>query len=322
MDAWYFTGTNQPLTLTTLPDPTPRRGEVIVDVKAAGMCHSDVGIAAGQIPGLPAFTPIVLGHEVAGVISELGDGVTGFKVGDRVVINTQGDGTPTIDGDYVGTGRNGGYARKVTAWEYELHKLPDAVSFEQGAVATDAGMTSYNAVRGAGQVTEGTRVGMIGLGGLGLTGARIGVLAGAEVYGVEIKPDVFPVALELGVKECFAEVSELAGLDLDVIIDFAGMGTTTAEAIVAVRPEGRVIQVGLGVPEATISTALLTMKQVHLVGSLGGSPQDLAAVLDLMASTEFKIATTTMEFDEIGDGLDRLARDEIVGKRLVALFDD
>jgi propanol-preferring alcohol dehydrogenase len=320
MDAWYFTQTNQPLTRTELSDPTPRRGEVIVDVKAAGMCHSDVGIVAGQIPGLPAFAPIVLGHEVAGVISDLGSGVTRFKVGDRVAINTQGDGTPTLEADYVGTGRNGGYARRTTAWEYELHRLPDSVPFEQGAVATDAGMTSYNAVRGVGEVTEGTRVGIIGLGGLGLTGARIAVLSGAEVYGVDINRDVFPAALGLGVKECFADVSDLAGLKLDVIIDFAGMGTTTAGAIEAVQPGGRVVQVGLGTPEATISTALLVMRQVHLVGSLGGSPHDLAAVIELMCTGHFEIATEIIGFDDIGDGLGRLARGEIGGKRLVAVF--
>jgi propanol-preferring alcohol dehydrogenase len=162
-------------------------------------------------------------------------------------------------------------------------KLPDAVDFVQAATATDAGQTAHGAVIGAGKVRAEERVGIIGLGGLGLTGARIAVLAGAQVYAADPKHDTWDLAKELGVHEIFEDASELAGVDLDVIVDFAGFGTTTANAITAVRPAGRVIQVGLGSSEATIPTSQLVLKGVTLRGARGGRPRDFEAVIDLIA---------------------------------------
>jgi propanol-preferring alcohol dehydrogenase len=123
-------------------------------------------------------------------------------------------------------------------------KLPDGVDFVQAATATDAGQTARFWQR-LGKGARDERVGIIGLGVLGLTGARIAVLAGAQVYAADPKHDTWGLAKDLGVREIFEDTSELAGLDLDVIVDFAGFGTTTANAITAVRPAGRVIQVGL-----------------------------------------------------------------------------
>jgi propanol-preferring alcohol dehydrogenase len=186
-----------------------------------------------------------------------------------------------------------------------LTPIPDRVSFEQAAAGTDAGKTSYRAVKVAGEVEQGTRVGIIGLGGLGLLGARIAVILGAEVFAAEPKEQVWSKALELGVTNCFADVSELAPLKLDVIIDFAGVGTTTAGAIEAVRPEGRVVQVGLARREATISIHSLALMAVHLVGSVGGTGEDIAAVYELIASGQLSPEIGVISFEEIPDGLER-----------------
>ena len=94
------------------------------------------------------------------------------------------------------------------------------------------------------------------------------------------------LATQLGVTDIVDDVRDLAPLQLDMIVDFAGFGTTTAGAISAVRPEGRVIQVGLGLNESTIPTAELVVKEVALRGARGGHPGDLEAVLDLMAAGE------------------------------------
>jgi D-arabinose 1-dehydrogenase-like Zn-dependent alcohol dehydrogenase len=69
MKAWHFTKTGSPLELTEIPDPVPGTGEVLIDVKAAGLCHTDISFIDGQVPGMPTHTPIVLGHEIAGVIA-------------------------------------------------------------------------------------------------------------------------------------------------------------------------------------------------------------------------------------------------------------
>jgi D-arabinose 1-dehydrogenase-like Zn-dependent alcohol dehydrogenase len=199
--------------------------------------------------------------------------------------------------------------------------IPAGVSFEQAAAGTDAGMTSYHAIKIAGEVKRGTKLGIIGLGGLGLIGARIAVILGADVFAVERKRHVWPKALDLGVAQCFETVSELAPFKLDVIVDFAGAGATTADAIEAVRPEGRVVQVGQACREATISIHALTLKAVHLVGSLGGTGEAIAAELDLIASGQLSPTIGVISFDEIPAGLERLRKGDVEG-RLVAHVSD
>jgi propanol-preferring alcohol dehydrogenase len=198
-----------------------------------------------------------------------------------------------------------------------LIRLPDAVSFVQGAAATDAGQTSHRAVVVNGELRPGQRVGVIGLGGLGMTGARIAVLHGAEVYAAEPRREAWPVARAQGVVEVVEDVRQLAGRNLDLVVDFAGFGDTTAGAIDVVRPGGLVVQVGLGRTEATISTAALIGKSVTLRGSGGGRPSDTAAVLAHMAKGELTIAASAIDFAGIPDGLARLERGGVVG-RIVA----
>jgi len=222
-------------------------------VRAAGICHSDVGFIDGTLTWMLANLPLVLGHEVAGVVSDIGPDVAGFELGDRIAAFGHPQHSPGYSVD-------GGFADKYLAGAEGLMKLPDAVDFVQAATATDAGQTAHGAVMGAGKVRADERVGIAGLGGLGLTGAQ-----------------------ELGVREIFEDASELAGLDLAVIVDFAGFGTTTANAIAAVRPAGRVIQVGLGSTEATIPISQLVLKAVTLRGARGGRPCDFETVIDLIA---------------------------------------
>jgi propanol-preferring alcohol dehydrogenase len=237
--AWQLTAANEPLQLIERDDPRPGPGQVVVDVRAAGICHSDVGFLDGTLTWMLAKLPLVLGHEVAGVISEVGPGVEGWAVGDRVAAFGDPQTSP-------GWSVDGGFADKFVACISGLIELPDRVDFVQAATATDAGQTAYGAVMGAGKLRPGERVGIIGLGGLGLTGARIAVLAGAEVYATDPKTETWGYAKEQGVLEIVSDAAELATLNLDKIVDFAGFGTTTADAITAVRPGGRVIQVGLG----------------------------------------------------------------------------
>ena len=173
MKSWRFTGTNEPLQLAELPEPTAGPGQVVVDVKAAGICHTDVGILTD--PGwmtMLAQVPVTLGHEDAGVISQVGEGVDDFQVGDRVAI------CPTTPAGCPGSSFDGGFGPKIVVGTQALVRIPDEVDFVNGAAATDAGMTSYAAVVRRGGVKAGDRVGIIGLGGLGQIGARVAHLLG------------------------------------------------------------------------------------------------------------------------------------------------
>jgi alcohol dehydrogenase, propanol-preferring len=316
MKAWQFTNTHEPLVLAEVDEPTAAPGEVVIDIKSAGLCHTDVGLMEDEVwLSTLAKRPITIGHEVAGVIAEIGEGVTDWGVGDRVGF------CPTTSAGAPGFARDGGYACKAAIDQVALVRLPDNVSFAMGAVGTDAGMTSHHAVIANGQVSAGDKLGIIGLGGLGQIGARIGVLAGAEVYVAEINARVWPMANELGATRVARSITDFGDVDLDVIVDFAGYGTTTAEAIETVRLGGRVVQVGMGKLEATISTEALIHGQVTLVGSQGGTKDEVAAVYRYFATGKLTPVITEITFEEIPEGLERLRRGEVIG-RLVAKIAD
>ncbi|MFE9327591.1 zinc-binding dehydrogenase [Nocardia sp. NPDC052278] len=309
MKAWRFTSVDVGLTLSDVLSPEPGADEILIDVRAAGLCHTDVGILQGH--GMrPPFTPITLGHEISGTIARLGATVTGWNVGDRVAVISDPTGP--------GISRNGGYAAQVIARPDELVAVPDAVDDAVAALATDAGLTSYHAVLTQARVEANMKVGIIGLGGLGMIGARIASGAGAEVYAADIKQSLFPVAAEQGVSACSTTITDFTDRQLDVIIDFAGMDTTT-DAFKAIRPGGRVVQVGIGKPTATVELLDVLLKQLEYVGSIIGTRDDLAGFLALVAEGKVAPLVERIGFDDIGAGLERLERGEVVG-RLVAVL--
>lgn len=192
--------------------------------------------------------------------------------------------------------------------------------FDQAAAATDAGMTSYHAAITVGGVKAGHKVGIIGLGGLGSLAVQICVGAGAEVYAAEINEKVWDLGKQLGATAVAKDIREFADQYLDVIIDYAGFGATTAGAIDTVRPDGMVVQVGLGRPEGTINLQRLTLSRLTLVGSQAGTQEDCAAVLKLISEGKLNANITNISFDEIGEGIQKLERGEVIG-RLVAVRD-
>lgn len=312
MKAWQFVKENEPLEYRDVPDPLPGSGEIVLDIKAAGICHSDVGFIDGTLTALLPKRPITLGHEIAGVVAAIGTDVTAFEVGQRVAIPCD---IPT-----PGTSSDGGFAEKVLTPAHFAIPIPDGVPYDQAAAATDAGMTSYHAAIVVGGVKAGDKVGIIGLGGLGSLAVQICVGVGAEVYAAEVNEQVWDLGTQLGATAVAADINEFADKELDVIIDYAGFGTTTASAIETVRPDGKVVQVGLGHPEGTINLQRVTLSRLTLVGSQAGTQEDCANVLQLIKANKLKANITNIAFDEIGEGVQKLARGEVIG-RLVAVRD-
>lgn len=312
MKAWHFVGTGKDFVLVDIPEPQVSPGKVIVDVKAAGLCHSDVGILQDEkwLATMKEL-PVVPGHETAGVISAVGEGVTGFKVGDRVAA------TPMVE--LVGYMINGAWEEKIELLPESLIPIPDGVSFAQAAAATDAGMTSVGALT-TGGVEAGMKVGIIGFGGLGQSGARVAHLRGAQVYVAEINEDVWDRAKEAGAVRVAKSITEFADENLDVIIDYAGFGVTTADALQVVKWSGggRVVQVGMGKLEATIDVYPLILGRKELVGSQGGSKEDIIETMKYMASGELEPVITEIGFEQIWEGIQSLMNHTAVG-RLVAV---
>ncbi|MGW2859715.1 zinc-binding dehydrogenase [Streptomyces sp. NPDC001205] len=314
MKAIRFAGAGRPLNLETVPDPVPGPEWVVVDIEAAGLCHSDLHIMSGMDLGdLTVKAPVTLGHEGAGVISAVGDDVRGFAVGDRVGIAIVSH--PIEAARFApGVGHDGAFAEQELAHVSTLVHIPDNVSFAEAAVATDSVATAYHAVRTAGAVRRGRTVGVIGLGGLGLNGVRIAHLLGATVYGVDVNPATYAAATEAGAVACFEDVRQLTTRHPDVIVDFAGVPSTAAAAVESVRPGGCVVLVGLGGAVAPISVASLVMRNVQLVGSLGASKDELREVYDLIASGALKPRVHEVPFTELPAAMERLARGEVRGR--------
>lgn len=312
MKAWRLTAAKEPLQLFDIPDPGASANEIVVDVKAAGICHTDVGYLDGTLTHVLGFTPITLGHEIAGVVSQLGKDVTGFEIGQRVVIPA------TVPGP--GTGTDGGFADKVKAFDHQVLPLPDGIPWEQAAPATDAGMTSYHALKRGG-VRSDTKLGIIGAGGLGSLAIQFAKGLGAEVYVTETNRGAWDRIRALGVDGLVENIREFADRDLDVIVDYAGFGTTTDDAIETVGVNGTVVQVGMGVDRADISTTTLMLKQVNLLGSLGGTNEDAAEVLEMMAAGKVSSEVEIVGFDDIDESIKRFERGDATGGRLVAVRD-
>ncbi len=313
MRAWHLVEKRQPLVDREVPNPAPAWGEVVIDVRAAGLCHSDIGYIEDD--GFrPPHLPFILGHEIAGVISQIGPGVAGWRLGDRVSVSGPGEDLPGID-------RDGGYAEQVVVGADSLMGLPDSLPFELAAVAMDAGATSHAAVMTGAQAAAGKKIGIIGFGGLGQFGVRLAVHAGAEVFVSELREDVWPSALEAGAVGVASRITDFVEERLDAIVDFAGFGTTTADALKAVRRHGRVIQVGLGVTEATLSMLDLALGRITLVGIMGGEREDSRRVCDLLATRDIQVEIQRVRFDEIPHALDRLHRGGVAG-RVVAMMGD
>jgi propanol-preferring alcohol dehydrogenase len=311
MHAWQFTEVGAPLTLAEVPTPEPADDEIRISVRAAGLCHSDVGFIDGTLTPLLPFRPITLGHEIAGVVSAAGSAVTQFTIGQKVVVPA------AIEGP--GTSTNGGFAEEVVVLERLVVPMPEGVPFDQAAAATDAGLTSYHAVAIQGRVTSGTRVGVIGFGGLGSLGAQAALALGASVVVAEKNQRAHEFVRQLGIDRVVADVDDLAGADLDVVLDFAGFGTTIDGAMRALRRGGRIVLVGLGEARGAIDLQALTLNEIEVVGSQAGTKDDCAAVLDLVRDGQLSSRITEIGFDEIGDGIGRLERGEVIG-RLVATF--
>ncbi|MBF4163284.1 alcohol dehydrogenase catalytic domain-containing protein [Nocardioides acrostichi] len=310
MKAWRFTAPGEPISHEDVPEPTAGPGWVVVEVKGSGLCHTDVGFLDGSIDaGLLAEIPMTLGHEIAGVITEVGEGVSDLAVGDSVGLRSGAFG-PSF-------AYQGGFAPYLAAPVEHVAKAPEGVPFSHLAVGGDAGMIAYHAVAVKGGAAPGLRMGIIGLGGLGISGLQIAKRLGAEVYAAEPRTVLHEKAPGWGATEVFEDARSFAGLDLDVICDFAGFESTVQAAVETVREEGTVILIGAGQPQATIKTGHLTRYKVTLRGHQGATTEDLQAYWRLLEEGLDPVVTE-IGFDEIGEGLERLRRHEILG-RLVAV---
>jgi propanol-preferring alcohol dehydrogenase len=316
MKAFQFSNVSKGLEFKDVRIPSPGNGQVLVQVKATGLCHTDCNVISGKDDMLFWQRPITLGHEIAGTIVTLGPDVTEFSIGERVISGLGVDHPLTFEDVTTspGIGYDGGYAEYAVFNVPKTLRIPDSVTFAQAAVATDAIATAYHAVMVEGRVSSSSTVAIIGLGGLGLSAVSLARLMGAKVYGIDIDPKKYVSALQFGALTCAKSLDKFSGIRFDVVVDFAGAGVTTAAAVKAVKSGGRIILVGLAAKEATLSTYDFVAQGAHLIGSAGSSVEEVREVLELIAEGKIDPLIEEIPFADIPKGLDRLSNGGALGR--------
>lgn len=290
------------LALVDLPDPHPGPGQVVIRVMAGALCGTDLHIAHGTFPCRP---PLVLGHELAGTVAEVGPGVEGVRAGDGVTTETDasfcgrcaycraGDMHLCPERTGIGTTADGGFAEYVAVPAGGVHRLPDGVDLAAGAL-TEPLAVAVHAVVERGQVRQGERVVVIGPGTVGLLAAQVALARGADVTvaGLARHADRFRLAAELGVTataaldvpgELEAIVARAGGLGVDRAIECSGSEEGLERAIRLLRKGGWLVQVGFfGTPRVGLDLDTLVNRELTLVASRGKRPTSFLIALDLL----------------------------------------
>ena len=278
---------NMELRDTEVPKPGP--GQVLVEVKAAGICGSDLHIYHWDI-AFAMRPPMIVGHEFSGVIVENGPGVDGWKPGDRVTAEPSaiicGECRYCRTGAYnlcanrrvMGYWVNGVFAEYVVVGAHRLHRLPDRTSFEEGAL-TEPLACCVHAVHELTGVEVGDFVAVTGPGAIGLLCAQLAKAEGAEVMmiGTNADRDRLATAKSLGIDHCvnLEETDPLVyaqerteGYGADVVFECAGAGPAAALGIELARKQGKYTQVGLFGKPITLNFERIAYKELVVTGSL------------------------------------------------------
>jgi len=252
----------KPLQLQDVDRPSPGAGDVLVRVRAAGICHSDVHYRAGTSGVGPL--PQTLGHEVAGVVEEVGPAVSGLRAGDRVCLHylltcgqchfcRTGHEQFCAEGRMIGKHVDGGFAEYIAVPARNAVRLPAEVSFEHGAVLMCSSSTSFHALRKS-RLQPGETVAIFGAGGLGMSAIQLARTMGAlQVYAVDINENKLELAESLGAVavnaregDPVAAIRRLTdGRGVDVAIEVIGLRQTMEQAVRCLAVLGRAALAGI-----------------------------------------------------------------------------
>ncbi len=292
----------QPLVLQEWPGPNAGEGQVIVKLRAAALNRRDYWITQGLYPGIRC--PVILGSD--------GAGTADFKEKD-VIINpgyNWGQRQEAQGGDFkiLGTPDDGTFAEQIAVPQQQLFTKPEHLSFEQAAALPLAGLTAYRALFKQGRLQSSQTVVITGIGGgVACIALQLAVAAGATVIVTSSSQAKIDKALAMGAAAGFlytaegyaAQVNEQFG-PVHLIIDGAG-GDGYGELIDMVCPGGRIVSYGITAgPSTKLELRKVYWKQLHLVGSTMGSPEDFAAMLDMVK--KHKIQPVIDEVFALSDG--------------------
>lgn len=329
MRAARFDAATRTLSVTDVPVPVPGPAEVLVEVRACGICLSDVHLLDGTLPGpLPVVTP---GHEAAGVVAQVGGLVAGWQPGDRVLLaggRPCGTCPACVRGrtdecrafEIMGFAYDGAWAQYVVVPGQTLTSLPDDLPFPQAAVLADAVSTPYAALTERAALRPGEAVGLWGIGGLGVHAVQIARLVGASpVIALDPLDSARRRALAVGADVALdptdgdpgARIRELTdGRGLDVAVDLAGTNAVLAQCVASLARHGRAVMVGLSLEDVRLGPGVFFgVQSQSLLGHLGYAKRHLDELVQLVRTGRLDVSASVsavMPLEEVAAGVEQL----------------
>ena len=325
--------------LRDVPDPEPAPGEVVVDVRACGLNHLDLWLEEAGLP-IKVALPRTPGGEVAGVISQLGAGITDWRIGNRVAIQSnlfcgkcefcrRGEESMCLWSRLLGVDCDGGFAEKVVAPASSLVRLPDSVSFETSAALTLAGSTAMHMLTDRTQVKAGDWVlAMGGASGVGSAAIQIAQGHGARVISTGSNPEKRQLAQHLGAEFVVdsndpkwpAEVRRITNKrGVDIVVEHVG-GEVLVKCFDCLARGGTIVTCGATAGrDVALNLWPLFVKQQRLIGSYGRNRADMRATLDWAASGKLKpVIHSTVPLDHTAEAFAALRSRCVLGKVVVS----
>ena len=332
MKAAVFLGPGQPLSLQELPTPQPGPQQILVKVAACGVCHTDLHYLDH---GVPTFKkpPLILGHEISGIVAAAGESADGWREGDRVLLPAVygcgycrmcREGRENICENMVMFGNHvdGGYAEYVLAPAKDAIPLPEGIPLVEGAIIADATTTPYHAVVRRGRVQAGDAVAVFGCGGIGLNLVQIAAAVGAQVIAVDLLDHKLEMARTLGAAATLnpnaadrvdKEVRRLSAGGVDVAFEAIGNPATQELALASVRTGGRLVLVGYASKPMALDGGRVMFREIEVLGSLGCRAVDYPRVIEMAVQGLIRVAelvTARFPLEQVEAAMDSLRRGE------------
>lgn len=316
----------------------PRPDDVVIDIAAAGICHSDIHTIRNEWGS--AHFPLTVGHEIAGTVSAVGSSVTNWKIGDRVgvgcMVNSCGECEQCRNGqeqdclkgaimtydsvDVDGSITQGGYSQKIVVNEQFVCRVPDGIDFDVAAPLLCAGITTYAPLKrwGAG---PGKKVAILGLGGLGHMGVQIAVAMGADVTVLSRTRKKEQLAAELGASGTLATedkgfFSDHAG-EFDLILNTISADIPLDNYLSLLKPHGALAVVGMPPAAQSLHFGSVVGGSKILAGSMIGGITETQEMLDFCAEHNIGAIIEKVGVNEVDTTYDRVVRGEVYFRAVI-----
>jgi propanol-preferring alcohol dehydrogenase len=328
----------KPLAIEEVGQPQPGTGEVLIRVEACGVCHSDVHVADGDWAQFAKIvkTPLIPGHEIAGVVVEKGAGVEDLQIGERVGVPwihwTCGECEFCREGNenlcrrqkITGVTVDGGYAEFVKAPASHVLTIPDCLPSLQAAPLFCAGVTVYRALKRA-SMLAGQRLAVFGIGGLGHLAVQFGQALGVEIVAIDISEEKLALARSLGASatinaaahDAIKELRNRGGVHVALVTSAARASYDTA--FYCLRPTGTLVMVGLPAEPICFPAILMAAGEIRIQASTVGTRQDLREVLAMAAAGKVRCQVASRPLADANEALNQLRRGQVSGRLVLAL---